>query len=73
MAPTSITRSSKTAGAEYAPGYTVLEGLEHEAREGRKGLWASTAVGVAEEESLREPIEIKLKQRVIDVWGVASD
>jgi len=25
---------------KYAPGETVLEGLESEAREGRKGLWA---------------------------------
>ena len=25
---------------KYAPGNTVLEGLEAEAREGRKGLWA---------------------------------
>jgi endonuclease YncB( thermonuclease family) len=25
---------------KYAPGDTVLEGLEHEARAGRKGLWA---------------------------------
>jgi micrococcal nuclease len=25
---------------KYAPGDTVLEGLEHEARDGRKGLWA---------------------------------
>jgi endonuclease YncB( thermonuclease family) len=25
---------------KYAPGDTVLEGLEKEAREGRKGVWA---------------------------------
>ena len=25
---------------KFAPGSTVLEGLEHEAREGPKGLWA---------------------------------
>jgi endonuclease YncB( thermonuclease family) len=25
---------------KYAPGDTELEGLENEAREGRKGLWA---------------------------------
>ena len=25
---------------KYAPGNTALEGLENEAREGRKGLWA---------------------------------
>lgn len=25
---------------KYAPGNTVLEGLEHKAREARKGLWA---------------------------------
>jgi micrococcal nuclease len=25
---------------KYAPGNTVLEGLEKEAREGQKGLWA---------------------------------
>ena len=46
--------------SEYAPGNTVLEGLEKEAREAKKGLWvdqSNAAVGVAEEKPLSEPIE----------------
>jgi endonuclease YncB( thermonuclease family) len=43
MKRTSITRWSKKlmlVDRKYAPGDTVLEGLENEARAGRKGLWA---------------------------------
>jgi len=43
----------------YAPGDTVLEGLENEAREGQKGLWAGpaagAAVGVENEEQVSYP------------------
>ncbi len=43
MEPTSITPCLETAGAggigSMRRGDTVLEGLESEAREGRKGLW----------------------------------
>jgi len=43
MTPTSITRSSKTAGAGGSGSMHQairLEGLENEAREAKKGLWA---------------------------------
>ena len=44
MAPTSITTLVKDGWCwwyrKYAPGDTVLEGLEKEAREAKKGLWA---------------------------------
>ena len=34
-------------GRKYTPGDTVLEGLEHEAREAQKGLWADPPAGAA--------------------------
>jgi endonuclease YncB( thermonuclease family) len=44
MAPTSITTLVKDGWCwwyrKYVPGDMVLEGLEKEAREGKKGLWA---------------------------------
>ena len=43
MAPTSITTLVKEGWCwwyrKYAPGNTVLEGLEKDAREAKKGLW----------------------------------
>jgi endonuclease YncB( thermonuclease family) len=45
---------------KYAPGDMVLEGLENDARQAKKGLWADpqpgAAVGVAEEEVINERV-----------------